>query len=355
MGAGGIEAVVCGLSNELAKSNEVSVCTINRPHESDLFYNRLDPRVGKGTIGKTEKDNPLKIIFRIYRYIRRGEYDIIHVHGFFYYYSLAILLLHKRTTFLYTIHSDARMENNPWDQRILFLKRWCFKKGWIHPVTISPASQDSFSNLYGCDSRLICNGIPLPKLDQDNRLAAFGFSPSTKVFIHPGRISAEKNQEMLCRIFEKLIREGHDIALLIAGPIHFQDIFERMSGYFSERIRYIGERKDIPQLMSHCQGMCLCSKYEGLPIVLLEALSVGCIPICTPVGGILNVVHDGKNGILATEVSEDSYQQAMRRLLEMDEEDCREMREKARESFAPFDIRSTAVQYADYYKQLLDR
>ena len=38
-------------------------------------------------------------------------------------------------------------------------------------------------------------------------------------------------------------------------------------------------------------AFCLTSVYEGLPISLLEAISCGCVPVCTPVGGITEVVH----------------------------------------------------------------
>ncbi len=44
----------------------------------------------------------------------------------------------------------------------------------------------------------------------------------------------------------------------------------------------------------------LCSSYEGMPISLIEAIGVGCIPVCTPVGGIVDVVHNGENGFLVT-------------------------------------------------------
>lgn len=48
--------------------------------------------------------------------------------------------------------------------------------------------------------------------------------------------------------------------------------------------------------MAHCDAMCLPSIWEGLPVTLLEALSVGCIPICSNVGGIPDVIESGMNG-----------------------------------------------------------
>jgi len=42
----------------------------------------------------------------------------------------------------------------------------------------------------------------------------------------------------------------------------------------------------------------MTSDFEGLPIALLEAMSIGCVPVCTPAGGIPSVLSDGQNGML---------------------------------------------------------
>jgi len=42
----------------------------------------------------------------------------------------------------------------------------------------------------------------------------------------------------------------------------------------------------------------MSSEFEGLPIALLEAMSMNCVPACTAAGGIGEVIHDGQNGIL---------------------------------------------------------
>ena len=145
LGAGGIEAIVCGLSNELVKQNEVTVCTISKPYPTDYYYSRLANEVIKETINEDGNKSAIKNVFKIFRFIKNGKYDIVHLHGFFYFYSLSVILLHNKTKFFYTVHSDALKENNPWDLRLLALKRFCFKKKWLRPITISPSSKESFS------------------------------------------------------------------------------------------------------------------------------------------------------------------------------------------------------------------
>lgn len=350
LGAGGIEAFVCGLANEMAEQVDVTVCTIIKPNPSDLFYSRLSDRVAKESINKVGGSiNPFKTIINIFRFIRKGNYDVVHLHGFFYFYSLAIILLHRRTRFFYSIHSDALKENNPWDLRLLALKRFCFRKKWARPITISKTSQDSFTQLYHCESELITNGIPKPSVSGEPVMDKYRITPDTKVFLHAGRICPEKNQVMLCRVFDRLVKEGFDVSLVIAGPMHVKSVLDAIEPYLSERIKYIGEQPDIPSMMHDSFGMCLTSFYEGLPIVLLEAIATGCIPICTPVGGIIDVVRDGYNGFLSSTVSEEDYYQAVKKFLNIPCSQVRDIRQNCLCSFKDYDIAITAKKYLAYY------
>lgn len=353
LGVGGVETVVWALSNELAKSNDVTVCTIRQPVEEDVLFYRLDSSVKKDTLGKLEETSPIKVVFQLYRYIKNSDFDIIHIHCYFYFYLLSILCLHKRKTFIYTVHSDAEKENNPWDVRLLAFKRLCFRKKWVYPVTISPASKESFSHFYNCDSKLILNGIPKPKIQPENLSLPFRITNKTRVFMNPGRICPQKNQGMLCKVFDRLIKEGWDISLVIAGPNHVKASYNEIEPYLCNRIIYINEHHDIPSFLHYSDGMCLSSAWEGMPMVIIEALAVGCPCICTPVGGVVNMIESGQNGILSKSVSEDDYYDAMLSYLSLSNEEVLIIRERARHSFSQYDINYMASNYYNYYASLI--
>lgn len=353
MGTGGIEAMICGLSNEMAKEHDVTVCSIVKPSPQDKFFNELSPAVHRETIGRDNKRNPLGEIIRLVRYVRKGQFDIVHIHCFFYFYILAILLYHRKIVFCYTIHSDAFQENRSWDKKILFFKKYCFRHGWVHPITISPSSHASFTRLYHCNSRLIQNGVVRPIPDSVKVIDKYKICDDTRVFIHAARICPEKNQVMLCRVFNKLIRDGEDVVLAIAGPIHWHDIFDEMQTFFSNRIRYIGDRSDIPALLCSAEGMCLTSLYEGLPIILLEALASGCTPICTAVGGIVDIITDGIDGFLAEDVSDESYYQAMKRYLALTKDKREQVKRNCIIKSENYSITRCAYDYINYYNELI--
>lgn len=349
-----MEAMICGLANEMSKTEDVTVCSIFQPSEKDVFWNKLNGKVNRITLGKKVPSISLKPLFQIWRLLQREKYDVVNIHGVFYYYLLSVFTLFKRSKFFYTVHSDAKMENTSREDKVFVFKKFAFAKKLIYPITISPASKQSFTDLYGIESRLINNGVVAPiVLEGSKYIKQYRFTNSTKVFVHPGRICLAKNQVVLCKVFERLVKEGEDIVLIIAGNIDDKEIYSQVESFFSERIIYAGERNDIPQLLASADGFCLSSIWEGLPVSLLEAISVGCIPICTPVGGIVNVVEDGKNGILSSNSNEEEYYEAMKRFLQLPKDKIKEMKNNAIESFAPYDIRETAKQYLSYYREMV--
>lgn len=348
--SGGIEAMICATAAEMARQgHDVTFCSIYQPKPDDIFWYQLPDMVHKETLGKQSTGFSLKEVFAVYRFIRKGHFDVVQLHGFFYYFFLSVLLL-PRQKFFYTFHSDARKESFKWDIRFFWFKKLMFRVGRVHAFTISPASQQSFAELYGCKSALCENGIPMPVVSEaENSIDEARITPLTKVFLHPGRITEAKNQLVLVKVFDRLIREGRDVALLIAGVEENEAILQQIRPYFSDRIQFLGLRTDVPSLMAKADGMCLPSVWEGLPVTLLECLAVSCIPICSPVGGIVNVIEDGKNGLLSKSSSEDDYYQTMLRFLSLSVNEIAQMKRQCANSFQSFHISKTVQKYLQEY------
>lgn len=352
---GGIASFVSNMAYAQSDVNDVIIGLINQiPRE---YWVDIPERVRVVEFGKSQLGFSLKYPIRIYKYIRSVNPEIVHIHSSFLYYALSVLLLHRRVKFVYTIHSDAVQENaSRWDRMFFWLKKMCFRLGLMHPVTISKESKRSFDNLYGMDSKLIVNGIKQPcRVSRIHKLDIYRYSPNTTIFYHPGRITKAKNQLVLCQAFQKLILEGKDVVLVISGTKQDPCIYTELEKYFSDRIVYLGERNDVIDLLSESDAMCLPSIWEGMPIVLLESLSVGCVPICSPVGGIPEVVEDGVNGILSESHELADYLVSLRKFISMSKLEIDKMRERALESFDKYKVEKTAEKYGDYYSYLLSK
>lgn len=350
---GGIESLLCGLVNEQSKRNDVTLCTWFVINKEEGLEPLISKRVNRISLNNKCLDAKTKLtnILKLYRVIRRGNYDVVNVHNNFNYYILSILLLKKKIKFFYTIHSDAVRENGPLSGKTLFIKRLFFKKRWIIPITISPQSQQSFFNLYHCDSYMILNGIRRPEVKfNSNELNKYKINPATRVFVHIGRICLAKNQVTLCKTFKRLIQEGYDIMLLIIGPREDETIWMDLQPYFSDRIIFVGPRNDATMFLIDADAMCLPSVYEGLPITLLESIALGCVPICSPVGGIPTVVKNGYNGILSDSSSEIDYYETMKRFLTTPIQEIETMKRNAILSFEKYDVSEVAKKYENTYQ-----
>ncbi|MBK9711901.1 MAG: glycosyltransferase [Kouleothrix sp.] len=114
-----------------------------------------------------------------------------------------------------------------------------------------------------------------------------------------GRFEAAKDHLTLVRAFGRL-GEQDDAALLLAGQGGMEDQIraEVAALGLSDRVRFLGVRRDIPQLLNAADAYVMSSAWEGLPMVLLEAAAVGLVTVATAVGGNHEIVLDGRNGFL---------------------------------------------------------
>jgi glycosyltransferase involved in cell wall biosynthesis len=83
-----------------------------------------------------------------------------------------------------------------------------------------------------------------------------------------------------------------------------------------DRIRFLGERSDVPDLLAACDVFVLPSLYEGLPISVLEAMAAERPVIATAIGGTDEVVIDGESGLLVPPADPDAIASALQNLLE---------------------------------------
>ena len=81
------------------------------------------------------------------------------------------------------------------------------------------------------------------------------------------------------------------------------------------RVHFLGQRRDIPDLLSALDIFVLPSHSEGVSLALLEAMAAGLPVIATAVGGLPEVVTDGENGLLIPPKDPEALAQALARLL----------------------------------------
>lgn len=152
-----------------------------------------------------------------------------------------------------------------------------------------------------------------------------------KSFLFVGRISQEKGIEDLVRCWmEKEI----ETELLIAGDGPLRQALEAKSRGVKS-IRWLGhiDQKEILKRLSESRALIFPTKcFEGQPLILLEAMSVGCPVITSRIGNPKNLIDDGRNGLHYKTGSIDELFSRVRMLSEY-EEQARRMGRNARETY----------------------
>jgi len=151
----------------------------------------------------------------------------------------------------------------------------------------------------------IMNGVDtdrfVPPLDKGAAKARFGIDPNAFVVGTVGRLDPVKDQQTLVRAFGTLCREkGRGAELLLIGSGPEEQMLRRLAEELgvAESVHFMGERRDIPELLQAMDVFVLPSIAEGISNTILEAMSCGLPVVATRVGGNVELVTSGVTGAL---------------------------------------------------------
>ena len=354
LSSGGAERFTIDLCNELSTKHEVTLIVLHSVEKFGFYADELASNVRLVSMDK-RMGFDMSLLFRLWRLIKKEKPDVVHTHLNGIIYISLPAAINRRVVYCHTVHNTADKESNSFVCRVV--RRLLFKTRLSTPITISEESQRSFLDYYGIDAPLIDNGRNVPA---DLALSAsvvdefkkYRRTDKTRVLVCLARMYPVKRHTLLAKVTARLYAEGYDFTVLAIGSTSQSDIVEEVKGLKSDNFYILGERKNPLEYLKAADAYALCSSYEGLPISLIEALGVGAVPVCTPVGGIVNLVHDGENGILATGLEEDDYYNAMKRFIDLDDEALCAMSKKAKESYAPFSMTECAQKYVSLFEKL---
>lgn len=354
LSSGGAERFTIDLCNELSTKHEVTLVVLHSVEKFGFYADELASNVRLVSMDK-RMGFDMSLLFRLWRLIKKEKPDVVHTHLNGIIYISLSAAINRRVVYCHTVHNTADKESNSFVCRVV--RRLLFKTRLSTPITISEESQRSFLDYYGIDAPLIDNGRNVPA---DLALSAsvvdefkkYRRTDKTRVLVCLARMYPVKRHTLLAKVTARLYAEGYDFTVLAIGSTSQIDIVEEVKGLKSDNFYILGERKNPLEYLKAADAYALCSSYEGLPISLIEALGVGAVPVCTPVGGIVNLVHDGENGILAAGLEEDDYYNAMKRFLDLDDEALCAMSKKAKESYAPFSMTECAQKYVSLFEKL---
>ncbi len=195
-----------------------------------------------------------------------------------------------------------------------------FWNGWFrfflrNIPRVNAVSQATFAHLkkaYGMSDKkavLTLNGIEVDNFaktcDRVKLRESLGLKSEDAVVGTVGNLRREKNQALLIRAVAMLKEWGRYYKAVIVGDGPCRKELEELAVTLGvgEEVIFLGTRNDVPSLYAAFDIYCLSSRYEGLPLTLLEAMSASVPVIGTDVMGIAEVITQNHNGLLVPDDS----------------------------------------------------
>jgi glycosyltransferase involved in cell wall biosynthesis len=128
-------------------------------------------------------------------------------------------------------------------------------------------------------------------------------SSGTIEIITVGSVHPRKNQKMLLEGIPKIIEQHDQVRIRIVGPFRDKEYASNLQCFvenkgLSGHVDFLGWRDDVPALLGESDIFVLCSRAEGVPQVIREAMYARLPVVATAVGGVPETIQNGKTGFL---------------------------------------------------------
>ncbi len=170
-----------------------------------------------------------------------------------------------------------------------------------------------------------------------------------------GRLEPVKDYPALLHAFARAERTAQ-LMILGTGPLEteLKQMAEALG--LSSRVHFAGFRAHVAHWMQAADGIVLSSRYEGLPMVLLEAGACGVPAVATDVPGTREVIVNGQTGWLAPADDPEGLAAAMNRLMHTPAKERNALGERARQHvIGNFSLETVLDRWESLYADLLAR
>lgn len=172
------------------------------------------------------------------------------------------------------------------------------------------------------------------------------------------RLTPDKQVDHQVRAVSALAQSHHNLSLDVFGNGTESGRLERLIGESSGagRVHLRGFVPGAAKELANYDFLMLTSKYEGMGLVLLEAMATGCIPISYDIRyGPSDIITDGVDGILVADRTVEGLKAALERYLSLDDETVAKMRSAARRRAADFSDEAVTKTWGKYLSNLPTR
>jgi glycosyltransferase involved in cell wall biosynthesis len=207
--------------------------------------------------------------------------------------------------------------------------------------------------------RIIRNGIDVnvfrPDASARARVRAeLGLQESQPLLLACGELTEVKGHEVLIRATQHVVAKRPDVLVAIAGHGPLREHLESLTASLgiTSHVRFLGFRRDVPDLLSAADVFVMPSLSEGLPLAILEAMAVGAPIVATAVGGVPELIRPRETGWLVQPRNEHELASALVEVIS--DSTSREVVSRAAQQLCTgeYALQATVNSYADWYRSV---
>lgn len=291
---GGAETMCENLCYALtAQGHEVTVVSLYGEHtpisrrmeDAGIRIRYLDKKLGLD----------LSMVPKLTQIMKEEKPEVVHTHLDVIKYAVAAAKLAGIPRCVHTVHNVAEKEAEGKAQKIIngFYFRW----GWSVPVALSPEVQTSIASFYGLKKEQVpvaYNGVDLSRC-----LPKESYSQKECFHIlHIGRFNEQKNHELLLQVFGRLSHTNSNLHLDLIGEGELRQRIENMVREMGleTRVTFHGAQSNVYPYLRQADLFLLPSRYEGIPMTIIEAMGTGLPIVASAVGGVPDMLQNGVDG-----------------------------------------------------------
>jgi glycosyltransferase involved in cell wall biosynthesis len=300
-GMGGQERVALDLAaSQLRAGWRVSAVSLAPPPDGPLA---AEFRTAGVTVDRVARPRPgvdLRLVVRLARWFRSHGVDLVHSHN-----RMALIYAAPAGRLAKAAVVHTKHGRNPAGGTRLVAGNLAGRL--VHEFVAVSEEIAAFARARRevSERRLavISNGVELSRFHPDPEArerirGELALAPEVCAIGTVGRVATEKNHALLVRAVAPLLDARTHLVVAGDGPLlpALRDLVAELG--IAAHAHLLGMRRDVPAVLNALDVFAMSSDTEGLPLVVLEAMATALPIVATAVGGIPDVVVDGRTGFL---------------------------------------------------------
>lgn len=286
---------------------------------------------------------------KLYQLMKKERPEVVHTHIYAARYALPVATFCGIPKKIHTVHNIAQQEQAKAGK---IVNKFMFKHCGVVPVALSEEVKKTVEEVYELPAEkipVIFNGVDLSncKVKED-----YTKKDEFKI-VHIGRFMDVKNHVMILKTFALFAKQHTDAKLQLIGDGELRKDMVQLAQELGveNSVEFAGLQSNVYPWLHDADIFILPSKFEGMPMTLIEAMGTGLPIIASAVGGVPDMLTDRNDALLITPEVESLYREM--EYLYTDEKERMHLGINARKRSKNFSDVEMARKYIGVYKEWL--